>query len=205
MLCFKQVSALGRESFRAVWPLPGESLSYCPGPVQGRQPPPWSDSLLSEWHRRVERGLHSLGLPLSALGQVSWGRGGGRGNGGKSRPAVPGKSFCPTREGWRRTEAGACPSCETPTPEGELEAGGQCSGCTAGSRAARSLTGSVGHGQVRTPVPPTPNVLTEIQVFMSECFSACCILFKIIFTSCGGSTREKGARASTRRPLTQTS
>lgn len=48
-------------------------------------------------------------------------------------------------------------------------------------------------------MPRTPNVLTEIQVFMSECFSACCILFKIIFTSCGGSTREKEARASTRR------
>lgn len=43
-------------------------------------------------------------------------------------------------------------------------------GCTAGSRAARSLKGSVSNRAVRTP-----NVPTEIQVFMSKCFSVCCI------------------------------
>lgn len=64
----------------------GGTAASCPGGT--------ACSLKGTWRGAVA--LHFLGLPLSVLGQGTW----GGGNGGKSRPAVSGTGFCPTSEGW---------------------------------------------------------------------------------------------------------
>lgn len=177
-LCFTPVRALGRElqSCSPGLPLPGESLSHCPGTCAGT----------------AASCPGGTGCSSRGTGRVSWGGGDGvklalrcqgrasalrvrAGEGRKLAPALPVR--CPPQRGRWGQEASA-------------------PGCTAGSRPARSLTGAVWV----TEWVRTPNVLTEIQVSMSKCFSVCCIFLKVIFTSCGGSTREKGATAFARHP-----
>lgn len=123
-------------------------------------------------------GVEAMGadLALRCLGRASALRV-RAGEGQKLAPALPVR--CPPQRGRWGQEASA-------------------PGWTAGSRAAHSQTGAVWV----TERVRTPNVLTEIQVFMSECFSVCCIFLKVIFTSCGGSTRAKGATALARHPTT---
>lgn len=104
---------------------------------------------------RVSRGgCNGVNLALRCQGRASALRV-RAGEGQKLVPALPVR--CPPQRGRWGQEASA-------------------PGCTAGSRAARSLTGAVWV----TERVRTPNVLNEIQVFMSKCFSVCCIFLKVI-------------------------
>lgn len=88
---------------------------------------PRSHSLLSEWPSFPW-------LTAQCAGQVSW----GGGNGGKSRPAVPGRaSALQERAGEGQKLAPALPV-RCPPQRGSWRQEASVPGCTAGSRAARS-------------------------------------------------------------------